>query len=135
MYALRSLFVARCAALCAAIAVVVSFAGCTRQNAPTDPAKSRQALTTGLESWKSGDPPTRIRAASPSILMVDPAWDAGQTLQSFEIVGPEFDDGTNLFCPVKLVLQDAQGNVQTREVRYVINTSPSITVFRDGIVY
>src|SRR5258708_39554876 len=75
----------------------LSLVGCSQGNTPTDAPMARQSLATALESWKAGDPPSKIREASPSILMVDSAWDSGQKLDSFQVVGPEFDDGVNLF--------------------------------------
>jgi hypothetical protein len=108
--------------------------GCGRRNSPSDAPLARQSLTAALESWKAGDAPTKIRENTPPIVMVDPAWDNGKKLESFEIVGPEVDDGTNLICPVKLVVDDPRGKL-TAEVKYIVGTSPKITIFRHRSSY
>jgi len=110
----------------------VAVIGCGgRRNVPADASVARQSLTTALESWKAGDPPTKIRDGSPSITMVDVAWVAGQKLESFEIVGPDVETAVNLVCPVKLVLKDKDGKQVTKQVKYVIATSPVISISRD----
>jgi len=63
--------------------------------------------------------------------MVDVAWVAGQKLESFEIVGPDVETAVNLVCPVKLVLKDKDGKQVTKQVKYVIATSPVISISRD----
>jgi len=118
--------------LWAAAVCCVAEIGCGgRRNAPADPAVARQSLATALESWKAGDLPSKIRESSPSITMVDPAWDIGQKLERFEIVGPEVESGVNLICPVKLVFKDQRGTESTSQIKYVVGTSPAITIFRD----
>jgi hypothetical protein len=118
--------------LWAAAVGCVAVIGCGgRRNAPAEAAVARQSLATALESWKAGDPPEKIREGSPSITMVDLAWVAGQKLESFEIVGPEVETAVNLICPVKLVLKDKDGKQVTKQVKYVVATSPVISISRD----
>ena len=118
-----------------AMVAVFTVSGCGRKHVPSDAALARQSLTTALESWKAGDPPSKIREVSPSITMVDPAWEAGKKLDSFEVVGPEVDDGANLVCPVKLVCQDQQGKTLTAQIKYVVGTTPVVTIFRHRSSY
>jgi hypothetical protein len=121
--------------LVSAIVALFTVAGCGRKNVPSDASLARQSLTTALESWKAGDPPSKVRELSPPITMVDPAWEAGKKLESFEVVGPETDDGANLICPVKVVCKDQQGKTFTAEIKYVVGTHPVITIFRDRSSY
>jgi hypothetical protein len=118
-----------------AIVAAFTVSGCARRNAPSDPQLARQSLTTALESWKAGDPPTKIRESLPPITMVDPAWEAGQKLESYEVVGQEVDDGVNLTCPVKLVCTDKSGKKSTAQIKYVVGTAPQITIFRHRASY
>jgi len=110
----------------------LSVVGCGTSTDPTDAPLARQSLVTALESWKAGDPPTKIRDGVPSILMVDAAWDSGQKLESFSILPSEVDDGVNLHCPVKVTLKNNRGVQFIGEIRYVVGTSPKITIFREG---
>jgi hypothetical protein len=135
MHAFRHRGVCRSVFVASAVVASLTACGCGRRNAPGDTPLARQSLTTALESWKAGDPPSKIREASPSITMVDPAWEAGRKLESFEVVGPEVDDGVNLTCPVKLVCKDQQGNTLTAQIRYVVGTHPVITIFRHRSSY
>jgi hypothetical protein len=116
--------------LWAAVVGWVAVIGCGRRIAPADAPVARQSLATALESWKAGDQPSKIREGSPSITMVDSAWNSGQKLESFEVVGPDVESGVNLTCPVKLVLKDTAGKQSTVQVKYVVGTSPVITIGR-----
>ncbi|HEV3023516.1 MAG TPA: hypothetical protein VGX76_13675 [Pirellulales bacterium] len=109
----------------------VAVVGCGRPSAPIDAPMARQALATALESWQAGDLPAKIRESLPAITMVDPEWEIGQKLERFEIVGPEVDTGRNLICPVKLVFKVERGTETASQVKYVVGTSPVITIFRE----
>jgi hypothetical protein len=117
-------------AWCAATLIGFLLGGCSgHTNKPTNPVLARASLKTALDSWKEGQSPQDLKQRSPSIIVGDVAWEGGQQLESYEIVGPEVDDGVNLHCPVKLVLKDKEGSTRTREVTYIVGTSPVITVF------
>jgi hypothetical protein len=105
--------------------------GCGRSNAPTDVPSAKAALTAALECWKAGQSPDSLRQRSPSIIMVDDAWQKGDKLESFETVGPETDDGVNLHCTVKLAINNEQGVRRSEQLAYIVGTSPTITIFRD----
>jgi hypothetical protein len=114
---------------------LLTVTGCGRRNAPSDAPLARQSLVAALESWKAGDPPSKLRESAPAITMVDPAWEAGRKLESFEVVGPEVGDGVNVICPVKLVCKDEQGNTLTSQIKYIVSTSPAVTIFRHRSSY
>ncbi|MEX2558332.1 MAG: hypothetical protein WD403_00390, partial [Pirellulales bacterium] len=113
---------------CAATVISLLATGCGHKNQPTNAVLARESLKTALDSWKEGQTPQDLKQRSPSIIVGDTAWEGGQKLESYEIVGPEFDDGVNLHCPVKLVLKDSQGSTRTEETTYIVGTSPVITV-------
>lgn len=115
--------------------IALTVNGCGRRNAPSDAPLARQSLTAALERWKAGDPPSKLREISPPITMVDPSWEAGRKLESFEVVGPEVDDGVNVTCPVKLVCKDEQGKTLTAQIKYVVGTKPVVTIFRHRSSY
>lgn len=114
-----------------AAAACLVLVGCSRTNAPTDVPAAKAALTAALETWKSGQPVTALQERSPSVLMVDQAWQKGERLESFETTGEGSDDGVNLHCAVNLVLCNKQGVRRNEAVTYIVGTSPSITIFRD----
>lgn len=118
-----------------AMVAMLSVVGCSRRNAPSDAPLARESLVKALESWKAGDPPSKLRETAPPITMVDPVWEAGRKLESFEVVGPEVDDGVNVTCPVKLVCKDQQGNTLIAQIKYVVGTNPVVTIFRDRSSY
>lgn len=118
-----------------AMVALLAVIGCGRRNAPSDAPLARQSLTAALERWKAGDPPSTLREASPPITMVEPAWEAGRKLESFEVVGPEVDDGVNVTCPVKLVCKDEQGKTLTTQIKCVVATKPIVTIFRHRSSY
>ncbi|HEX7379616.1 MAG TPA: hypothetical protein VF278_21005 [Pirellulales bacterium] len=117
--------------LAVAALLALQLGGCGRSNAPTDVASAKQALEAALRSWQDGQTPEALRQRSPSIVMVEDAWQKGVKLESFEIVSPDVDDGVNLHCAVKLTLNDG-GTVRPDEpVTYIVGTSPVITICRD----
>jgi len=107
--------------------------GCSGQEraAPVDPPRAREALKTALERWKAGGRPEELQNGSPAITVQDFDWQGGQGLASFEVLGEGQYDDANLRIPVRLALQKPGGKTVTKQVKYVVGTSPVITVFRD----
>src|SRR5262249_30492549 len=99
--------------------------------APVDAPRAREALRTALESWKKGELPGALKSASPAITVQDMDWEAGQNLVDYEVVGDGKDDDANLPIPVKLTLVGPKGKKVQKDVKYIVGTSPSVTVFRD----
>jgi hypothetical protein len=117
-----------------ALLLASSVFGCTGEGqraGPVDPPRARQALRTALDHWKKGDRPESLQSATPSIVVQDFDWKAGQHLVAYEVTGDGKDDDANLRIPVKLTLRSPQGKGTQRRVSYVVGTSPTITVFRD----
>jgi hypothetical protein len=111
----------------------VTLAGCGPRQpraAAVDAELARESLLTVLDSWKKGDAPKSLRQHSPSITVQDMDWEMGYTLVDYRIDEGKSADA-NLLCPVTLSLRDPQGKEVKRQVRYMVGTDPTITVFRE----
>ena len=104
-----------------------SFSG---RNTPVDAAKARDALRTALDSWKRGDPADALQKSSPPIYVIDTEWQAGVVLKEYEIRGDGQEMDAQLFCPVLIRVKAPDGKESTRELTYIISTSPNVTVAR-----
>jgi hypothetical protein len=103
--------------------------GC-EQNARSlsvDKQGARESCTAFLNAWKEGKKAADLK---PKITGKDSDWEAGKTLESFEILPEERSDGANLFFTVRRTIKSKSGKTQEQEVGYVVGTSPVITVFR-----
>jgi hypothetical protein len=106
--------------------------GCAPSKAaPVNAELARASLRTALEGWKSGDRPDQMQSRSPSIVVQDVDWEAGNTLVEYDVAGDGKDDDANLRCPVTLTVKERTGREVKKRVRYVVGTSPVITVFRE----
>jgi hypothetical protein len=108
---------------------LIGVIGCERnaRGLSVDKAGARQACTTFLTAWKDGKKATDLK---PKITGKDSDWEAGKTLESFEILPEERTDGANLFLTVRRTIKAPEGASQQQEVGYVVGTSPIVTVFR-----
>jgi hypothetical protein len=57
-------------------------------------------------------------------------WKTGRKLKSFEVIEPTESVDANLHCQVKLTLEDPEKGEVEQTVKYVVGTSPVLTVFR-----
>jgi len=122
-----------CVFLCLTLGVLF-VGGCgtgPRRAGPVDVELARESLRSALESWKKGEPPEALRERYPSITIQDMDWKTGCVLVNYEIRDGEKEDASNLHCPVRLTVRDAQGKEVKKPVTYVIGTDPVITVFRE----
>jgi hypothetical protein len=116
------------AALLAALAAAAW--GCSPGVAnPVDPGGARAALKTALDAWKEGKTPDSLQSASPAIVAQDMEWASGAKLLDYSVVSEKPADA-NLDARVKLTLS-ARGKKVEREAKYLVTTSPAVTVFRD----
>lgn len=117
----------------ACLLMVVSFAGCgRRQNVadPVDPDVAQRTLREALDAWVSGAKPDELRQKTPEVVVQDSDWSAGNRLVSYEVKGVGSPQDANLFCEVKLVLEDPSRKRSERLVTYCVGTDPVLTVFR-----
>jgi len=111
-------------------AAALTTMGCekTSRDLALDEAKARNACNEFLLAWQEGK---KVEELKPDIIGRDYAWDAGETLVSFEFLPNEKNDGTNLHIPVQLALKDDKGKESRSKVVYVVGTSPVVTVIRE----
>jgi hypothetical protein len=108
------------------------FAGCSDRGVKAvDAAGARQALRTSLETWKKGEPIGSLKDQSPSIVAQDLDWESGTTLLGFNVLDDGKDESMSLRIPVELTLQNKAGKEVKKKVKYMVGTSPVITVFRE----
>lgn len=116
------------------VAALLSAAGCgstSARNLKLDKELAHVSLEACLKAWKERESIESLRQRSPPIICSDSDWAAGGTLQSFKFVGTETDDGANLHSTVELALLDKYGRDVRHAARYVVSTSPQITVARE----
>ncbi len=92
---------------------------------------AHQSLLTFLESWKQGERPEGLKQRSPAIVAGDWAWESGQRIISYRIVGDPTDDGANLHSTVEVTTEGARGRRKKEQITYIVGTSPVITIFRN----
>ncbi len=103
--------------------------GCNRSpNFVPSTASSRQALETVLGAWVNGQSLGPVQSVSPPIQVVDSAWQKGQRLESFEIVGEETGKDGLPYFTVRLHKSRPQGE---ETVRYVVTGRSAMWVFRE----
>lgn len=109
----------------------LTLSGCQQgaRNLTVDKQQALAACDDFLTAWKEGQSASDLQ---PGIIGSDYEWNAGKKLVSFEILPNDSDDGANLHIPVRLTLKNEQGQETQSQVMYVVSTSPSVTVFRDG---
>ncbi len=120
---------------CALIAVgclIAGLSGCQSsvEANRVDPTLARTTLETVLESWRRGESIDSWQTKDSHIVVQDLDWKAGVKLASFEILDQGEALDANLFCRVKLSLEDPRSQRYARDVTYVVGTSPVCTVFR-----
>lgn len=107
--------------------------GCGEQPEPArlDSDIAREAVTQFLETWKRGGTPKELQAATPSIIVGEPEWEAGNKLAKFQVLkDKERQDGVNLHATVQLTTQSSKGRKSQSEVTYIVGTKPVITIHR-----
>ncbi len=97
---------------------------------PVDVDEARQTLTTVLDDWAGGGKPEDWLQQSPRVVVQDFDWSSGARLKSYEILGAGQSRDANLFCQVKLVLENPVQKRVEQTVTYCVGTDPVLTVFR-----
>jgi hypothetical protein len=112
--------------------LAVAAAGCAdRSNARYTPSEdsARQALEAALTAWQKGQAqPGAIPDATPAVQAVDSRWQAGDRLQTFEVVGEESNLGGPRVFTVRLTMQ---APVATKTLRYYVVGVEPLWVYRE----
>jgi hypothetical protein len=121
----------------ARLALIVSLAcgcaaGCSGSGVrAVDEQGAREALRAALEAWKHGTKIESLKELKPSIVAQDLDWESGRTLVDFQIRDEGAVKAANMSIPVEIVLRDDAGKEVKKKVKYMVGTSPVITVFRE----
>ncbi len=117
----------------AIVLLPVLLAGCDSKgrNLPLDKTMARDSLVVFLDTWIGNRPVKGLQDRTPPIVGLDDDWDAGKKLESYEIINLDKDDGSNVYAVVKLKFASAGGESKSRQVTYIIGTSPVVSIFRD----
>ena len=112
------------------ILVPLGCAGRQQIAKPVNPEEARQTLSAVLADWAKGGKPEAWLRQSPQVVIQDRDWSSGLKLKTFEILGSGEPRDANLFCQVKLVLENASQQDFEQTVTYCVGTDPALTVFR-----
>jgi hypothetical protein len=118
-------WMATCWLVCVAVLI-----GCVGRVAPVDVSKATSALELSLESWKEGKKPDELLEESPPITVHEIEWSNGAKLLDYEIVSDEKNADQSLIAWVKLKRKTVNGKVSETTAKYIVNTSPELTVLR-----
>ena len=120
------------AALAPALAALTLLAvGCRSREGKLVPASTpaRQALENALAAWKEGQRPGKLAGQSPSVEVKDSRWEAGDRLESFEVLREEDYPGSGpRWFSVRLKLSQPAGE---QTVRYAVLGNDPGWVFRE----
>jgi hypothetical protein len=96
-----------------------------------DESLAKQSMERFLETWKNGGDIKSLKSGEPPVIARDSDWEKGLALVDYEIPNECSDDGTNLYLDICLTLAKNSDAPKTKVIRYVVGTSPVVTVFRD----
>jgi hypothetical protein len=117
--------------VCGFLLLLAMPAGCSQQIArPVNADQARETLNAVLADWADGGKPEQWLKQSPQVVIQDRDWARGLKLKTFEILGSGEPRDANLFCQVKLVLENGSQQDFEQTVTYCVGTDPVLTVFR-----
>ena len=98
---------------------------------PGDPAESRKIPRGCTRSLEKGGETRAAQNGDASDRGARCRLDRGATLLSYEITGEATEVMASQRIPVKLTIKDKKGKEARKDTAYLVNTNPSITVFRE----
>lgn len=118
----------------AAIFCLTLLAGCgpdrVQKQAPVNVSVAETTLTKTLDAWKDGKKPDELGSQSPKIVAQDMDWQMGAKLTDYKVTGNSVPKDANLIAEVELKLIAPDGKEKKKTVKYIVGTSPVLTVFR-----
>ncbi len=108
---------------------VVLCLGCGGPPAAIEPDRANQAMRTALDAWQKGEPVNSLKDRKPSIQMVDPDWQAGFKLVSYQLQ-KEQPWGADVVFHTLLSLQKGTGKAVQKKVLYTVGTGSVFTIVR-----
>ena len=91
---------------------------------------AESTLVKVLDAWKSGQKPDELAKQSPKIVAQDMDWVMGAKLAEYKVTGNNVPKDANLISEVELNLVAPDGKEKKKTVKYIVGTSPVLTVFR-----
>lgn len=92
-----------------------------------------EALVTTLDAWKAGQKPEDLANHQPKISVQDLEWMSGTKLVDYKITDKVTPVDARLFVDVQLNVIAPDGKKSQKTVKYVMNTSPGLAVFRQFV--
>ncbi len=106
--------------------------GCaTKSVAESDVERATLLITDTFGEWQAGESLDAQRSGTPPVYVAEELWLNGSMLESFEITEPGVMFGTNVRFGVKLTCVDKSGSKRVREVKYLVTTTPALTIARE----
>jgi hypothetical protein len=124
MIPLKARFVASVVAL-----VVVAVTGCGPRAQPADPTVAATTLRQAFDAWKDGEAADAFVQRS-AVTVVDPKWQQGVRLVSYEVIGDGDMNGFDWQYKVRLTLQGGGGKQSHEKAVYRVSTSPTVVIVR-----
>lgn len=121
---------------CLAVALLglVAFVGCGKKlPPPSTPETARETLTSALDTWSRGEPPSTLAGATPPVMVLDREWEEGYTLERYALEGDGYTLGLGVQQAVALELKSPQGKSLKKTVNYVVNAGNPLVVARQDI--
>ncbi len=102
---------------------------------PSSPAVSdietaTRLLDSTFQLWKSGQTVANLREGSPPVYVAEELWEQGFLLSGFAIDGVGEHYGSNVRFLVTLNGKDKGGAGVSRQVKYLVTTTPALTIAR-----
>lgn len=98
---------------------------------PSDPETAANLTSEVFQQWKDGKAVSEIRNADPPIYVVEDLWVRGYQLTDFSIERPPELSGTNVRMHMKLHVRDQAGRAFSRSQKYLVTTTPAITIAQE----
>ena len=94
-----------------------------------DAQSAKQALQEGLSAWKAGE--SIADFSKPPVIINDPDWKAGQTLQAFEITEEPILHGTHWRAIAQITVAPAGQSGVPERVCYAVTLGSPISIVRN----
>ena len=114
--------------VCVSATLMFSVSGCGSGDEKYRPseARAKEALNAALKAWQDGQAHGTVSTYSVPIDPYDARWQAGETLEKFEVVRNEKVNDHNAFI-VRMKLTDEK---EEQEVTYIVIGNDPLMVFR-----
>jgi len=109
---------------------VLFVAGCSSSRPESEIERGRQAVTAALDSWKSNDPPAKLRSL-PDPVDFSEELRGTHSLTGYSLGKVDSTDKDVIRFTVSLTLKDKKGKVSEREAVYAVSLRSPIVVARD----